>query len=125
MTPAVIRAVAISETHAVATRSVNLRAIDISAGCHKRYRLQHRRTVIQVAQAHGARARSISCATLRTDLPMFQRRLSDTRKYVAEAVYKAERVVLSRELSAFLVEISIALHKHAMYPAGHPSLEPA
>jgi hypothetical protein len=44
---------------------------------------------------------------------------------VAEAVYKAERVVLSRELSAFLVEISIALHKHAMYPAGHPSLEPA
>src|SRR5262245_30286766 len=72
-----------------------------------------------------ARAGSISCARLRTDLPMFQRRLSDTRKYVAEAVYKAERVVLSRELSAFLVEISIALHKHAMYPAGHPSLEPA
>ena len=44
---------------------------------------------------------------------------------MAEAVYKAERVVLSRELSAFLVEISIALHKHAMYPARHPSLEPA
>ena len=56
---------------------------------------------------------------------MFQRRLSDRRKYVAEAVSKGERVVLSRELSAFLVEISIALHKHAIYPAGHPSLEPA
>ena len=56
---------------------------------------------------------------------MFQRRLPDRRKYVAEAVSKGERVVLSRELSTFLVEISIALHKHAIYPAGHPSLEPA
>jgi hypothetical protein len=44
---------------------------------------------------------------------------------VAETVSKAERVVLSRELSAFLIEFSIALHKHAMYPSGHPSLEPA
>jgi hypothetical protein len=44
---------------------------------------------------------------------------------VAEAVSKGERVVLSHELSAFLVEISIALHKHAIYPDGHPSLEPA
>jgi hypothetical protein len=32
---------------------------------------------------------------------------------------------LSRELSEFLIELSIALHKHAMYPSGHPSLEPA
>jgi hypothetical protein len=37
----------------------------------------------------------------------------------------AERAALSRELSEFLVELSIALHKHAMYPKGHPSLEPA
>lgn len=37
----------------------------------------------------------------------------------------ADRVVLSRELSEFLVELSVALHKHAMYPSGHPSLEPA
>jgi hypothetical protein len=44
---------------------------------------------------------------------------------VPEAISKGERVVLSRELSTFLVEISIALHKHAIYPAGHPSLEPA
>jgi hypothetical protein len=32
---------------------------------------------------------------------------------------------LSRELSEFLIELSIALHKHAMYPDGHPSLAPA
>jgi len=33
--------------------------------------------------------------------------------------------VLSRELTAFLVEFSVSLHKHAIYPSGHPSLEPA
>lgn len=33
--------------------------------------------------------------------------------------------VLSRDLTAFLVEFSVALHKHAIYPSGHPSLEPA
>ncbi|OLB50226.1 MAG: hypothetical protein AUI08_06050 [Gemmatimonadetes bacterium 13_2_20CM_2_65_7] len=32
---------------------------------------------------------------------------------------------LSRELADFLIELSIALHKHAMYPEGHPSLAPA
>jgi hypothetical protein len=32
---------------------------------------------------------------------------------------------LSRELTAFLVEFSVSLHKHAIYPSGHPSLEPA
>jgi hypothetical protein len=31
-----------------------------------------------------------------------------------------ETTALSRELSDFLVELSIALHKHAIYPAGHP-----
>lgn len=36
-----------------------------------------------------------------------------------------ERATLSRELSEFLIELSIALHKHAMYPADHPSLGPA
>jgi hypothetical protein len=35
------------------------------------------------------------------------------------------RPALSYELNAFLVEFSIALHKHTMYPSGHPSLEPA
>src|SRR6267143_2675296 len=36
-----------------------------------------------------------------------------------------ERGALSRELADFLIELSIALHKHAMYPEGHPSLAPA
>jgi hypothetical protein len=44
---------------------------------------------------------------------------------VAEAVPKSDRVVLARDLSEFLVELSIALHKHAMYPPGHPTLGPA
>ena len=36
-----------------------------------------------------------------------------------------ERTALSRELADFLIELSIALHKHAMYPEEHPSLGPA
>ncbi len=36
-----------------------------------------------------------------------------------------ERTALSRELADFLIELSIALHKHAMYPEGHPSIAPA
>jgi hypothetical protein len=36
-----------------------------------------------------------------------------------------ERATLSRELADFLIELSIALHKHTMYPEGHPSLGPA
>jgi hypothetical protein len=36
-----------------------------------------------------------------------------------------ERATLSRELANFLIELSIALHKHTMYPEGHPSLGPA
>jgi hypothetical protein len=38
---------------------------------------------------------------------------------------KTERVTLSRDLSEFLVELSIALHRHSMYPSGHPALVPA
>src|SRR5688572_2302473 len=37
----------------------------------------------------------------------------------------AEQAALSRELADFLIELSIALHKHTMYPEVHPSLEPA
>ena len=37
----------------------------------------------------------------------------------------AERATLSRDLADFLIELSIALHKHTMYPEGHPSLAPA
>lgn len=36
-----------------------------------------------------------------------------------------ERAALSRELADFLIDLSIALHKHTMYPEGHPSLEPS
>lgn len=35
------------------------------------------------------------------------------------------QATLSRNLADFLIELSIALHKHAMYPGGHPSLAPA
>ena len=37
----------------------------------------------------------------------------------------SEKAALSRELADFLIELSIALHKHSMYPEGHPSLGPA
>ena len=44
---------------------------------------------------------------------------------MAEAIPRSDRVVLARDLSEFLVELSIALHRHAMYPPGHPALGPA
>ena len=44
---------------------------------------------------------------------------------MADAISKPDRVVLSRDLNEFLVELSVSLHKHAMYPPGHPSLGPA
>jgi hypothetical protein len=37
----------------------------------------------------------------------------------------AFRATLPRELADFLIEFSIALHKHAMYPDGHPTLAPS
>ena len=33
------------------------------------------------------------------------------------------KAALSRELSEFLIELSIGVHRHVMYPIGHPSLE--
>ncbi|HUF28437.1 MAG TPA: hypothetical protein VMM18_15780 [Gemmatimonadaceae bacterium] len=36
-----------------------------------------------------------------------------------------ESAALSRDLSEFLIELSIALHKHAIYPGGHPLLTSA
>ncbi len=35
------------------------------------------------------------------------------------------QATLSRDLGDLLIELSIALHRHAMYPGGHPSLAPA
>lgn len=37
----------------------------------------------------------------------------------------SDKLALSRDLSEFLVDLSIALHQHSMYPAGHPALQPA
>lgn len=34
------------------------------------------------------------------------------------------RATLSREFSDFLIQLSIAIHRYAMYPEGHPSLGP-
>ena len=42
-----------------------------------------------------------------------------------EAAPRSERVSVSRDVSEFLVELSIALHRHSMYPSGHPALVPA
>ena len=44
---------------------------------------------------------------------------------VASAGSAPSAATLSRELADFLVELSIALHKHAIYPAGHPLLNSA
>ena len=38
---------------------------------------------------------------------------------------RSDRPALSRDVSEFLVELSIALHRHSMYPSGHPALMPA
>ena len=38
---------------------------------------------------------------------------------------KGERPKLSTELTEYLVSLSVALQRHAMYPNGHPSLAPA
>src|SRR4029453_14886203 len=42
-----------------------------------------------------------------------------------EPAARSERPTLSRDLSDFFVELSIALHRHSMYPTGHPALVPA
>jgi hypothetical protein len=38
---------------------------------------------------------------------------------------RSDRPTLARDVSEFLVELSIALHRHSMYPSGHPALIPA
>jgi len=48
------------------------------------------------------------------------------RPQVTEAATKAapQTATLSRDLSEFLIELSIGVHRYAMYPLGHPSLDP-
>jgi len=43
----------------------------------------------------------------------------------AVQVRPEKRAALPRELADFLIELSIALHKHAVYPGDHPTLAPA
>jgi hypothetical protein len=43
----------------------------------------------------------------------------------AQAALSSEGGTLSRDLSEFLVELAISMHKTAIYPAGHPLLETA
>jgi hypothetical protein len=44
---------------------------------------------------------------------------------VTEAVPPGSRAAPPRDFTEFLIELSVALHRHAMYPEGHPSLGPA
>ena len=39
--------------------------------------------------------------------------------------HRSERAAPSRELNDFLIDLSVALHRHSMYPTGHPALAPA
>lgn len=41
------------------------------------------------------------------------------------ATVRQATTILPRDLSDFVIELSIALHKHGMYPDGHPSLKVA
>jgi len=49
----------------------------------------------------------------------------DAAAVSAPAAGSGGKVTLSRDLADLLIELSIAIHKHAMYPEGHPSLAPA
>jgi hypothetical protein len=45
--------------------------------------------------------------------------------YVVEPTLSTSRPKLSVELSDYLIALSVALQRHAMYPTGHPALGPA
>ena len=44
---------------------------------------------------------------------------------MVDSAQRSERPKLSNELSEYLISLSVALQRHAMYPDGHPSLGPA
>ncbi|HET9268755.1 MAG TPA: hypothetical protein VFO31_11350 [Vicinamibacterales bacterium] len=44
---------------------------------------------------------------------------------MTDAIPPGSRASPPRDVTEFLIELSVALHKHAMYPEGHPSLGPA
>jgi hypothetical protein len=51
--------------------------------------------------------------------------LPRTAEPVSKHPSETQRVTLSQELGEFLIELSIALNRTAMYPHGHPSLDEA
>jgi len=72
-----------------------------------------------MARRHGARVR---------DFPYLPTQMTEPAAPSQPAAPRqstAQRAALPRELSDFLIEFSIALHKHSMYPDGHPTLGPA
>ena len=44
---------------------------------------------------------------------------------MTDAAPSGSRASPPRDFTDFLIELSVALHRHAMYPEGHPSLGPA
>lgn len=51
--------------------------------------------------------------------------LDGRQRHVSKtATLPERRATLSRELSEFLIELSIGVHRYAMYPPNHPSLAP-
>ena len=44
---------------------------------------------------------------------------------MTDAIPPGSRASPPRDVTEFLIELSVALHKHAIYPQGHPSLGPA
>jgi hypothetical protein len=57
---------------------------------------------------------------LRTILPVQPQNLSST----VPPAGKAEQASLSRDFGEFLMELSLSLHKHTIYPPNHPLLAP-
>ena len=43
----------------------------------------------------------------------------------ADPTEEKKHATLSREFSQFLIELSMAVHRYAMYPPDHPSLAPS
>ena len=73
---------------------------------------------------YRATGRSPSCIrqALTDSTPTDQ---SPTGRNDEQATVAESGTVLSQDLARFLIEFSIALHKHGIYPPHHPSLDPA
>jgi hypothetical protein len=58
-------------------------------------------------------------------LPTFEESPHQRQATVAQPDRPAESKPLSRELSVFLIQLSVGLHKYGTYPKGHPVIEHA